>query len=145
MKRIVSAFFLRGLVAGGFGPIVLAVVYMILHRAAGVDSLTVKQLVVGIFSLYLLAFVVGGINVIYSIERLPLALAILIHGCALYVCYLATYLLNDWLNFGVLPIMIFTVAFVVGYLAIWAVIYLVNRRNTERVNELLRKKQQSGE
>ena len=145
MKNTVSRFFLRGLVAGGFGPIAFAVVYLILNCAADVEELSVNQLCIGIFSLYLLAFIVGGMNVIYSIDRLPLAFAILIHGGVLYVCYLATYLLNDWIKFGALPIMIFTVAFAVGYLAIWAVIYLVSRRNTERVNELLRKKRQSGE
>ena len=145
MKNTVSRFFLRGLVAGGFGPMAFALLYMILNRVAAVEELSVNQLCVGIFSLYLLAFIAGGMNVIYCIERLPLAFAILIHGGVLYVCYLVTYLINDWINFGALPIMIFTVAFAVGYLAIWAVIYLVSRRNTERVNELLEKKRQSGE
>ena len=33
MKRIVSEFFRRGLIACGFGPIVLAILYLILQQA----------------------------------------------------------------------------------------------------------------
>ena len=78
----------------------------------------------------------------YQIERLPLLVAILIHGSVLYVGYLITYLLNGWLGWGMAPIMVFTAIFVVGYFAIWAVIYSVIRRNTARVNEMLKQKQQ---
>ena len=138
MKNTVSRFFLRGLVAGGFGPIAFAVVYMILNCAADVEELSVNQLCIGIFSLYLLAFIVGGMNVIYSIDRRPLAFAILIHGGVLYVCYLATYLLNDWIKFGALPIMIFTVAFAVGYLFVWLIVVLSIKACAKRLNNRLK-------
>ena len=141
MKKMISAFILRGLVAGGFGPIVLAVVYLILNRAANIEILTVSQLCRGTFSMYLLAFVAGGMNVIYSIERLPLMASILIHGGVLYGCYLATYLLNDWLDFGAMPITVFSGIFVLGFVAVWVVIYSINRKNTKRVNEKLRNMQ----
>ena len=80
-------------------------------------------------------------NALYQIERLPLMVAIAIHGGVLYSGYLATYLLNGWLEWGTAPILVFTGIFLLGYLAIWAVIYAVTRRNTARVNALLRKKQ----
>ncbi len=143
MKKYASEFFLRGLVAGGFGPIVLAIVYLILNNAADIEALSVTQVCIGIISLYALAFLAGGMNVIYRIERLPLTWAILIHGGVLYISYLITYLLNDWLEAGRAPIMIFSGIFVVGYFVIWAGIYAVTKRNTARINELLRKKQQS--
>ncbi|MBQ4066709.1 MAG: DUF3021 family protein, partial [Clostridia bacterium] len=60
----------------------------------------------------------------------------------LYISYLGTYLLNDWLDFGALPIIVFSAIFVVGYLMIWAIIYSIIKRNTEKLNEGLRKKQQ---
>jgi putative effector of murein hydrolase len=59
----------------------------------------------------------------------------------LYVSYLVTYLLNGWLNMGTTPILVFTIIFVVGYLAIWAIIYSTVKKNTDRVNELLKMKQ----
>ena len=82
-------------------------------------------------------------NAIYQIEQLPLMVAILIHGIILYLCYLATYLVNDWLEFGIVPMLIFSGIFVIGYLAIWAIIYSIIRKNTAKLNEQLKKKQKT--
>ncbi len=142
MKKIVLEFLRRGLIALGLGPIILAIVYLILQQTAAVETLSVNQVCIGIFSITALAFVAGGMNAIYQIERLPLMVAILIHGGVLYISYLVTYLLNDWLDFGVMPIVVFTAIFVVGYIVIWAIIYSIIKRNTEKLNEVLRKKQQ---
>lgn len=143
MKRILLEFIRRGMMACGFGPLVLAAVYLILEHQGVVQVLTVRQVCLGIISLSGLAFVAGGMNVIYQIERLPLMGAISIHGGVLYLGYLLTYLFNDWLEWGTVPILVFTGIFAVSYLAIWAVIYSVIKRNTAQVNELLRQKQQS--
>ncbi len=143
MKRFVSEFFRRGLTACGFGPIILAFLYLILHYKGAVVTLSVTQVCIGIFSITLLAFVAGGMNAVYQIERLPLMIAILIHGAVLYVSYLATYLLNDWLDWGWIPVLVFSGIFVVGYLAIWAVIYSVIKRNTKKLNKMLKEKQQT--
>ena len=142
MKKTVLEFFRRGMTACGIGPMVLAVLYLVLRRQGTVELLSVEQVCTGIFSLSALAFIAGGMNVIYQIERLPLMVAILIHGGVLYASYLGTYLLNDWLEWGTAPLLIFSGIFALGYLLIWAVIYAVIRRNTERVNAALRKKQQ---
>ena len=141
MKQFVLEFLRRGAIACGIGPIVLAILYLILQRSEAMDVLTVDQVCVGIFSLGALAFVAGGMNAIYQIERLPLMVAILIHGFVLYLCYLGTYLLNDWLDWGVIPLVVFTAIFVVGYIVIWAIIYSIIRRNTATLNEKLKKKQ----
>ena len=145
MKKTVLEFLRRGLAACGFGPLVLAVLYLILKRSIGLQTLTVDQVCVGIVSLSVLAFVAGGMNAVYQIERLPLAVAILIHGGVLYVSYLATYLVNGWLEWGKMPVLVFTGIFVLGYLMIWAVIYFVTKRNTDRVNAALREKQQGSQ
>ena len=145
MKRIVFDFFRRGLAACGFGPLVLAVLYLILQGQGLLDVLTVREVCMGIFTLAALAFIAGGMNVLYRIERLPLMAAITIHGSVLYVSYMATYLLNGWLEWGSMPVLVFSAIFVVGYLAIWAVIYVVIKRNTEKLNAVLMQKQQSGE
>ena len=112
MKKYALEFIRRGLVASGFGPLVLSV----------------------------LAFIAGGMNVIYRVERLPLMWAILIHGGVLYASYLGTYLINGWLAWGMMPILAFSVIFATGYLAVWAVIYTVTKKNTARLNEALRHK-----
>ncbi len=145
MKKFILDFLRRGSVACGFGPIVLAFIYLILQPSAVAVTLTVNQVYIGIFSLTALAFIAGGMNAIYQIERLPLMVAILIHGSVLYISYLVTYLLNDWLEWGTTPILVFSGIFIVGYLAVWAVIYSIIRRRTERLNEILKKKQQNAE
>ena len=142
MKRYIYDFLRRGLTACGLGPLVLAVFYLILQQQGLIQTLTVDQVCRGIFSLSALAFIAGGMNVVYQIERLPLMAAISIHGGALYVSYLATYLVNDWLEWGVAPILVFTGIFAVGYLAIWAIICSVIKRNTNKINAVLKKKQQ---
>ncbi len=143
MKKYVAEFIRRGLIACGFGPLVLAVIYLILQANGVVDALTVNEVCTGIFSLSALAFVAGGMNVIYQAERLPLMLAILLHGVVLYCSYLATYLLNGWLAQGITPILVFSAIFTVGYLLIWIMIYLITRRNTKKLNDLMQKHSQA--
>ena len=143
MKKFVLEFVRRGFIATGLGPIVLAIVYLILKQSAAIDTLTVNQVCIGIFSLSALAFIAGGMNAIYQVERMPLMTAILIHGGVLYIGYLGTYLINDWIGFGIIPIIVFTAIFVVGYIVIWAIIYSIIRRNTAKLNEMLKKKQQN--
>ena len=143
MKKFILEVFRRGFIAAGIGPIVLAIVYLILQHSADINTLTVHEVCIGIFSLSALAFIAGGMNAIYQVERMPLMTAILIHGGTLYIGYLGTYLLNDWLDFGVIPIMVFTTIFVVGYIVIWAIIYSIIKRNTAKLNEMLKKKQQN--
>ena len=140
MKKFISNFLLRGLVACGFGPVVLAVVYLVLYQQGVVQTLAVTEVCMGIFTLFALAFIAGGMNAIYQIERLPVMLAILIHGIVLYVSYLIVYLVNDWLKRGFTPILVFSAIFVVGYMMIWAIIYSVNKKNTERINKQLKQR-----
>ena len=143
MSRIAKGFFRRGISACGLGPIVLAILYLIFQRNGVLESLTVNEVCVGIFSLSALGFIAGGMNVIYQIERLPLMVAILIHGCVLYASYLATYLLNNWLAWSAMPIVVFTGIFLVGYIVIWVVIYSIMKRHTAKINETLKERQQS--
>ena len=145
MKKFILDFMRRGLAACGFGPLVLAILYLVLQQSADVTTLTVNQVCIGIFSLTALAFIAGGLNAVYQIERLPLMAAISIHGGVLYISYLVTYLLNDWLEWGAAPVLVFTGIFVLGYLVIWVIIYSIIKKNTNKINEALKKKQQSVE
>ena len=145
MKRCVLDFVRRGLVACGLGPLVLAVLYLILQQQGSLETLTVDQVCLGIISLSALAFIAGGMNFIYHIERIPLMLAILIHGSVLYVSYLYTYLINGWLEWGVAPLLVFSGIFVFGYLVIWGIIYSIIKKNTAKINGLLKRKEQAKE
>ena len=142
MKENIVTFLRRGMIACGLGPVVLAVIYLILHKHGVMQTITINQACTGILSLAALAFVVGGSGIVYQIEQLSIMIAALIHGGILYASYLVVYLVNGWLIFSTAPIMVFTVIFVAGYLIIWAVIYLTTKSRTDKVNEKLKQTQQ---
>ena len=137
MKKFLSDFFLRGLLAAAGGPVVLAIVYGILGATGEVSSLSPGEVCMGILTVTLLALFVGGMSAIYRVERLPLANAIMIHGAALYVAYIMIYLINGWLKQQLIPIVTFTIVFIVGYAIIWLCIYLHTKARTQKINRML--------
>ena len=143
MKKFLLDFLHRGLVACGLGPLVLAILYGIMGQTAGLEVLSLNKVCIGILSLTALAFIAGGMNAIYQIEQLPLMVAIWIHGSVLYVSYLLTYLVNDWLEAGIIPFLMFSLIFIVGFIIIWAIIYAINKRNTDSLNEKLKQRRQN--
>ena len=137
MKKHVIGFLHRGMIAAGCGPVVLAVIYGIAGATGALDSLSPSAVCKGILTIFLMAFIAGGINEIYQIERLPLPFAIGIHGLALYIDYLLIYLINGWLQKQLTPILVFTGIFLGGFALIWLVIYWVTKQKTRRINENL--------
>ena len=141
MKKFWESFFMRGVVAGGGGPIVLAIIYLCLGLSGVVQTLDVFQVVLGIVSSFVMAFVAAGISAVYQIEKLPLVWATLIQGGVLYIDYLGIYLLNGWLADGIVPFLVFTAIFVVGFAIIWLVVYLSIKYNANKLNQKLNTKQ----
>ena len=142
MKKYILEFIRRGMIACGIGPLVLAILYLVLQHQANLETLTVNQVCLGILSLTALAFIAGGMNAIYQIERLPLMVAIFMHGAVLYMAYLITYLVNGWLDRGLMQLLGFSCIFVLCYLVIWLVIYAVTKRKTDTINQMLKQIQQ---
>ena len=138
MKKFAKEFVLRGLLAAGGGPVVLAIIYGILGKAEVVSSFSPNEVCMGILTVTLLAFTVAGMTAIYQLEQLPLICAILIHGAGLYTVYILIYLLNGWLQHRLIPIAIFTAAFLAGYAVIWLIIYRITKNNTDRINKKLK-------
>lgn len=141
MKKFWKQFFMRGIVAGGGGPVVLAIVYLCLGLSGVVQTLDVFQVVLGVLSSFLIAFVAAGITAVYQIEKLPLVWATLIQCAVLYIDYLCIYLLNGWLADGIVPFLVFTAIFVVGFAIIWLVVYLSIKYNANKLNQKLNTKQ----
>ena len=139
MKQFWKDFLFRGLVSAAGGPLVLAIIYGILGATGKVTSLTPREVCLGILSITLLAFIVAGMTAIYQVEKLPLASAILIHGGVLYATYLLIYLINGWLQKGIVPIMVFTGIFLVVYILIWVIIYCTERAKIRKLNEIRKK------
>ena len=139
MKSLIKTFMLRGLVGMGFGPLVMAIIYLCLYHAGVVETIAVPDVVKAIFSITIMAFIAAGIPVIYRLEQLPLISAILIHGAVLYLDYLVMYLFNDWIAKDMTAIVIFTAFFIGGFALIWLMIWLINRRNAKKLSMQLPK------
>lgn len=138
MKKFWKEFLLRGLTSAAGGPVVLAVIYGILGATGTAESLSPSEVCVGILSITLLAFIAAGMTAIYRNEQLPLSIMILLHGGALYIAYILTYLINGWLQNSLVPILVFTGIFVAGYALVWLIIYLVVKAKAEKLNKLLK-------
>ncbi len=137
MKKFWKEFLLRGLLCAGGGPVVLAIIYGILGATGAVESFSPSEVCMGILTITLLAFIVAGMTAIYQMEQLPLPTMILLHGGALYIAYILTYLLNGWLLRQLTPILIFTGIFIAGYALIWLIVYCVERKKIKKLNKML--------
>ena len=140
MKKFWKEFLLRGLICAGGGPIILAIIYGILGVAGTVEAFSPREVCLGILTITLLAFIAAGMTAIYQMEQLPLPIMILLHGGALYITYIFTYLINGWLQQQLIPILIFTGIFIAGYAVIWLIIYRVEKSKTEALNRKLKEK-----
>ena len=118
---------------GGFGSIVAAIV---LACIPGV-SLTGGQVLLAVVSTYLLAFVHAGASVFYLIDHWPLPKSLLCHFGSLYVAYSSCYLVNSWIPFEPLVLVIFTASFVVIYFLVWSIVYFCIRAASKKMNEKL--------
>ena len=140
MKKFWKEFFLRGLLCAAGGPVFLAIIYGILGATGAAETLSPKEVSMGILTITLLAFTAAGMTAIYQMEQLPLPTMILLHGGALYIAYILTYLLNGWLANQRQSILIFTSIFVAGYAVIWLIIYNVEKVKARKLNKILKTK-----
>lgn len=136
MKKYVKKFIRRGSMFAWGGPIILAIVWMCLKSADVVSVLTVNEVVFGIISTTVMAFVAAGISIVYQIEELPKATAGLIQAVVLYIDYLGIYLLNGWISTD--KVLAFSAIFIVSFVLIWLGIYFSIRIKTNKINKLLK-------
>lgn len=130
-------FFLRGCMFGGLGPVVLGIVYVILHHTLEDLTLTGTQVFLGILSTYVLAFIHAGSGVFHRIESWSPGKSCLCQLSLLYAAYVLCYALNDWLPFEPLAIAIFTAIFVGGYGLICLIVYLSVHAAAKKLNQSL--------
>jgi len=136
MKRNFRHFCVRGAMYAWGGPVILAVVWAALQSAGTVTSLTVNQVVLGIVTTTVMAFIAAGISVIYQIENLPKVMAGLIQMAVLYIDYLGFYLLNGWVPLS--RVWVFTLIFLGVFVVIWLSVYVSVKRKTDKMNQMLK-------
>ena len=138
MNRYLKAFLHRGLIFGGFGPIVVGIIYLTLSMMLDNFSVSGKEMFFAIISTYLLAFVHAGASIFNQIEEWPITKSMFFHFSTLYLAYMVCYLFNDWLKPDFKVIMIFTGVFAAIYFIIWAIVVISIKITEKRLNARLR-------
>lgn len=123
----------------GLGPIVLAIVYLILSLSLDGFSLSGAEVCLAVLSTYILAFIQAGASIFNQIEDWPIARSLGIHFLVLYLAYSLCYVLNSWIPFEPAVLLIFTGIFAATYLVIWITVYLIVKNTSKGFNERLKK------
>lgn len=138
MNKYVKQFLHRGLVFGGFGPIILGIIYFILERTVPDFSLSGAQVLIAIISTYLLAFLQAGATVFNQIESFSVPKSMLCHFSTIYVAYTLCYVVNDWIPFNINVLLIFTGVFAVVYLTVWVTVVAILKLTSKKLNAKLK-------
>ena len=137
MNNYLKSFLHRGLLFGGFGPVVVGIVYAILAETLPEFSLSGGEVCLAIVSTYLLAFLQAGDTVFNQIEHWSVPKSLFCHFLTLYLAYALCYIMNTWIPFVPQVLLIFTGIFVGLYLIIWLTVYLSVRAAGNKMNKKL--------
>lgn len=139
MNKHLKEFLHRGLMFGGFGPIVGGIVFAILGATIEDFHIEGWQILLAIVSTYLLAFVQAGATVFNQIEKWGIAKSLACHFGSIYAVYLLAYAVNSWIPFEPIVVVIFTALFAVTYVVIWLTVFLVIRATEKKLNKKIKK------
>ena len=137
MNVYLKKFLQRGLMFGGFGPIIAAVIYFAISQSTPSFSIGGVGMLLAVVSTYVVAFLVAGASVFNQIEHWSLARSLLCHFSLYYIAYVTCYLVNAWIPFSWNALLIFTGVFVGGYALVWIIVYLCMRHTGKKLNEKL--------
>ena len=137
-NKYVLQFLHRGAIFGGFGPIIMGVVYMILSHSVPDFSLSGAEILLAAVSTYLLAFLQAGASVFNQVEHWSPLRSLLFHFSTVYLAYVLCYVINSWIPFEPLVIGIFTAVFVLTYLIIYLTVVLTTKTIGKRFNNQLK-------
>ncbi len=134
MNKYVKEFLHRGLMFGGFGPVILGIIYWILSVRIADFEIGGFDIFLGIVSTYLLAFVQAGVSVFNQIEHWSLPKSTLLHFLTLFVAYSLCYTGNTWIPFDPKVIAVFFAIFVAVYFAVWITVYISVKSTSKKFN-----------
>ena len=122
---------------GGFGPIVMGVIYYILSLTVSGFSIDGGDILCAIVSTYILAFLQAGASVFNQIEEWPLPKSLFFHFATIYLAYSLCYIINTWIPFEAAVLLIFTLIFIVVYFVVWIAVFLSIKAVSKRLNAKL--------
>ena len=139
MKKYLVQFIHRGALFGGFGPIILGIVFFIISKTVDGVTFSGQEVLLGVVSTYLLAFIHAGASIFNQIEHWSVAKSTLFHMLMLYLAYVTCYLINSWIAFDVRVVLFFTLIFIVIYAIVWATVVIFIKATEKKLNRKLNK------
>ena len=124
---------------GGLGPMVAGIVFAILGATIKDFHIDGWQILMAIVSTYLLEFVQAGASVFNQIDNWGIAKSLACHFGSIYAVYMLTYVVNSWIPFEPMVVVIFTALFAVTYAVIWLTVFLVTRKTEKKLNKKVKK------
>ena len=137
MNKNVKEYLKRGLIFGGFGPIIVAIILAIISINEAVN-LEGWQILVAVISTYIVAFVQAGSTVFNQIEHWSTGKSLLCHLSTLYVAYSLGYVANTWIPFEPKVLIIFTIIFMAIYFVVWGIVYFSIKATSKNFNAKLK-------
>ncbi len=138
MNKYVKEFLHRGLMFSGFGPIIFGIIIFIVSKTTDNFILEAGEVLIGIVSTYLLAFVHAGASVFNQIEHWGIGKSLLCHLSTLYVAYSICYVINTWIPFEPKMLLLFTMIFMVIYFVVWGIVYFTIKATSKNFNAKLK-------
>ena len=139
MNIYLKRFLHRGVIFAGLGPIILGIIYAILDSTIRDFSLSGKEILIAICSVYLIAFVQAGASVFNQIESWPLMKSLACHFASIYAVYLMSYLVNTWIPFDPTFILVFTLVFIAVYFTIYLIVVMIIKSVEKKLNSKIEK------
>ncbi len=133
-KKYTLEFLKRGLMFGGFGPIIAGIIYLILSFTLKDFTVSGFEMFSAIISTYILAFVHAGVSIFNQIEGWSIPKSLLFHFTSLYLAYSLCYIVNSWIPFNIIALLIFTAIFVLLYFTIWIIVYFSVKASSKKLN-----------
>ena len=137
MNKHLKNFLHRGLIFGGLGPIILGIIFLCIDLGGTDLNLGGGDVLLAIVSTYLIAFVQAGASVFNQIEEWPITKSLLCHFSSFFAVYSFAYIVNAWIPFEPLVLLIFCLIFALIYFTVWITVYLCVRAHTKRLNSRL--------
>lgn len=138
MNKYLKEFLHRGLIFSGFGPVVLGIILFIVSKTVDDFSISGEQILLGIASTYILAFVQAGATVFNQIEHWSTPKSLFCHFGMLYAVYVVSYILNSWIPFEWGVIGVFTAIFVAVFFTVWFTVYFIVKATSKKLNAKLK-------
>ena len=138
MNKYLKEFLHRGLIFSGFGPVVLGIILFIVSKTVDDFSISGEQILLGIASTYILAFVQAGVTVFNQIEHWSIPKSLFCHFGMLYAVYVMCYVLNSWIPFEWGVIGVFTAIFVAVFFTVWFTVYFIVKATSKKLNAKLK-------